>query len=123
MAKILVIDDDALMLELISQVLGAAGHTVVTHQRARRGVQQIGPEQPDLLITDIFMPEVDGLEIVKRAHEARPDMPIIAISGGSTLDQSDYLPVAEAFGAASIIQKPFRPAELVALVSRLLAEA
>src|SRR5947209_8774332 len=123
MAKILVIDDDPVMLRVITLTLEATGHAVLTYQKARRGLDHVGREHPDLLITDIFMPEVDGLEIVRRAHALQPEMPILAMSGGSSLDQADYLEVAQTFGASSILAKPFRPAELVEMVSQLLEQA
>ena len=75
---------------------------------------------PDLLITDIFMPEMEGLETIREARARQPDLPIIAMSGFA-FEERDYLGIAEKFGAMATLRKPFRPAELIDLVDRLLA--
>jgi CheY-like chemotaxis protein len=75
------------------------------------------------LITDIVMPEMDGVETLRAARQLDPDLPILAISGGGSFDPKDYLGIAQAFGATAVLPKPFRPAELVEMVSRLLANA
>ena len=75
--------------------------------------------RPDLLITDIFMPEMEGLETIRQARALQPGLPIIAMSGFS-FEERDYLGVAEKFGALASLRKPFRPTELLDLVNRLL---
>ena len=120
MAKILVVDDDPAMRRATSRALEAAGHIVSVHPNGRGAVQDIEKEPPDLLITDIFMPEMEGLETIRAARARRPTLPIIAMSG-FTFDERDYLSIAEKFGAVASLRKPFRPAELIDLVNRLLA--
>ena len=120
MAKILVIEDDPAMRRAACRVLEGAGHAVTAYKNGRGAIEHIEKEAPDLLITDIFMPEVEGLETIRRARALCPAMPIIAISGFA-LDSADYLKVAEKFGAVASLKKPFRPAELLDLVSRVLA--
>jgi CheY-like chemotaxis protein len=66
------------------------------------------------------MPEMEGLETIREARARQPEMPIIAMSGFS-FDERDYLGIAEKFGAVASLRKPFRPAELIELVNRLLA--
>jgi len=122
MANILVIDDDPAMRRAASRVLKAAGHSVTAYEDGRRAVRHIEQEPPDLLITDIFMPEMEGLETIRELRKSRPELPIIAISG-SAPEGADYLSFAEKFGAVASLRKPFRPAELLALVSRVLAES
>jgi CheY-like chemotaxis protein len=122
MAKILVIDDEPGILRLAGLALEAAGHAVVAYADGRGAIEHIEREPPDLLITDIFMPAMEGLETIRQARDLRPEMPIIAITGVVFEDGGDYLEVAEKFGAVATLRKPFLPTELVELVSRLLAE-
>jgi CheY-like chemotaxis protein len=121
MAKILVIDDDPAMRRATGRALETAGHVVAVHENGRSAVRDIDKDPPDLLITDIFMPEMEGLETIRQARSRQPTLPIIAMSGFS-FEERDYLAIAEKFGAVASLRKPFRPAELIALVSRLLAE-
>jgi CheY-like chemotaxis protein len=120
MAKILVIDDDPAMRRVTSRALEAAGHVVAGHANGRGAVREIEKDPPDLLITDIFMPEMEGLETIREARARQPALPIIAMSG-FTFDAEDYLDIAEKFGAIATLRKPFRPAELIDLVDQLLA--
>jgi CheY-like chemotaxis protein len=121
MAKLLVIDDDPAMRRTVSRALKGAGHSVTVCENGRAAIRRIEKDAPDLLITDIFMPEMEGLETIREVRRLRPELPIIAMSGFS-FEGRDYLGAAEEFGAAASIRKPFRPAELLALVDRLLAQ-
>ena len=120
MANIVVIDDEPAMLRIAGRTLEAAGHVVAAFADGRRGIAHLRTEAPDLLITDIFMPEMEGLETIQAAHRLRPEMPIIAMSGVS-FGGGDYLRIAERFGAVATLKKPFRRSELLALVSSVLA--
>jgi CheY-like chemotaxis protein len=120
MARIIVIDDEPGVLRVACLVLEAAGHTVAAYPDGRGGIAHIEREPPDLLITDLFMPEMEGLETIRLARELQAEMPIIAISGVDFAG-GDYLEIAEKFGALATLKKPFRPADLVDLVARLLA--
>jgi CheY-like chemotaxis protein len=121
MARIVVIDDEAGMRRVTARALESVGHHVDVYADGRTGVDYIAKEPPDLLITDIFMPEMEGLELIRRVRALQTDMPIIAISGIS-IEGSDYLHIAEKFGAIASLRKPFRAAELIDLVARLLAK-
>lgn len=121
MATIIVIDDEQGIRRTVRRALQAAGHAVVTYANGSGGIAHLAKAAVDLLITDIFMPEVEGLEMIAKARELHPAMPIIAISG-LFFEGADYLPIAAKFGATATLRKPFRPAELNALVSSLLAE-
>ena len=121
MAHILVIDDDPVLRRVITLALEAVGHSVLRCENGRKAVAYLEHDHTDLLITDIVMPEMDGVETLRAARQLDPDLPILAISGGGSFDPKDYLGIAQAFGATAILPKPFRPAELVDLVSQLLA--
>jgi CheY-like chemotaxis protein len=121
MAKIVLIEDDPALLRVTRRGLTARGHAVVTFENGRGAIDHLQHEDPDLLITDIFMPEMEGIETIQRVRALKPDLPIIAISG-FMFGSEDYLEIAEKFGAIATLKKPFRPAELLELVSRLLSE-
>lgn len=123
MARIVVVDDEPAILRMSSRILRRAGHVVVTFDNGKRGIEHLQREGADLLITDIFMPEMEGLETVKLARTLRPGMPIVAVSGGGSMQIMDYLEFALRFGAAATLGKPFRPAELLDLVTSLLARS
>ena len=119
MAKILVIDDEPGMRVMVCRVLEAAGHAVVTFENGGGAIVHVMQEPADLLITDIFMPDVEGLETIREIGRLRPELPIIAISGVD-FDGGDYLGIARKFGAAATLRKPFWPADLLEVVPRVL---
>ena len=121
MAKIIVIDDEPDVLWIACMALESAGHSVVAYPDGRGGIEHIRREPPDLLITDIFMPEMEGLETIRQARDLQSEMPIIAMSG-VYFEGGDYLEIAAKFGAVATLKKPFRPAELLDLVTRLLVQ-
>ena len=98
-----------------------AGHSVLRCENGGKAIEYLAREEADLLTTDILKPEMDGLETVRAAKELRPDLPILAISGGGSFGPTDYLGIASAFGTTAVLAKPFLPADLVAMVERLLA--
>src|SRR5688572_22193063 len=121
MAKIVLIEDDPAVLRMTRRALAAGGHTVVAFENGRGAIDHLRRENPDLLITDIFMPEMEGIETIQQVRVLKPGLPIIAVSG-SMFGSGDYLEIAAKFGAVATLKKPFRPAELLELVSRLLIE-
>jgi DNA-binding NtrC family response regulator len=121
MAKIIVVDDEGGVRRATRHALQAGGYDVVEFDNGGGAIAHLVREPADLLITDIFMPETEGLETIRRARALRPAMPIIAISG-FFFESRDYLEMAEKMGAAASLKKPFRPVELLDLVARLLAD-
>jgi CheY-like chemotaxis protein len=120
MQKILIIDDDSLVRDTLLRILQRKGYEVLVAADGRQGVQVYRGENPDLVITDIIMPEKEGLETIREIRSTRADAKIIAISGGARLGNMDYLEMAGKLGASEIIAKPFDPSELITLVSRCL---
>jgi CheY-like chemotaxis protein len=120
MAKIFVIEDDPAMRRVTCRALQAAGYVIRAYENGRAAIGDIQSDPPDLLVTDIFMPEMEGLETIRETRAMWPHLPIIAMSGLS-FESNDYLGIAEKFGAVASLKKPFRPAELIDLINRLLA--
>lgn len=122
MARILVMDDDALVRHSLRAVLEAAGYDVIEAADGKAGLRLHGEQGADLVIVDIFMPEQDGLEVIRTLRTEIPRPKIVAISGGGRTARSDMLTVAAAFGASRTLRKPFEPRELLAVIRDLLGE-
>jgi CheY-like chemotaxis protein len=121
--KVLVIDDDILVRRTISRILQHGGYEVTLAEDGAKGVAKFRSERPDLVITDIIMPEQEGIETIIQLLRDNPAARIIAVSGGGRLGSMDFLTVANKLGAAAILRKPFEPAELLGCVERALAPA
>lgn len=117
--RILVIDDDRLMREYVRTILEQAGHVVRVEEDGRAALRAFTESRPDLVITDIFMPDEDGLRVIRRLRHAAPHAPIVAMSSGSTLVQGDYLTIARRLGAAAVLEKPFQPDALLETLARV----
>jgi CheY-like chemotaxis protein len=122
MARILVLDDEPSILLMIKKMLEKAGHEVETALNGREGMALFEKNRPDLLITDIIMPEKEGLETIFELRRKYPELKIIAISGGGRIDPYGYLPGAKLFGANMVFQKPLVQKEFIQAVSMLLNE-
>jgi DNA-binding response OmpR family regulator len=119
-AKVLLIDDDKLMGETTERMLARSGHTVVRVANGALGVEAFSSVQPDLVITDIVMPEQDGIETISRLLALAPTLPILAISGGGRTGNAVFLVAAKEAGAREVLAKPFRLDALLAAVDRCL---
>jgi DNA-binding response OmpR family regulator len=118
MRKILIIDDDSLVCDTIVRILERKGYQTLVAPDGLRGLILFRSERPDLVITDIIMPEKEGLETIREIHNERPEMPILAISGGGRIVNLDYLAMAGMLGAFETLAKPFDPGELLDCVAR-----
>jgi DNA-binding NtrC family response regulator len=121
MTKILVIDDDAIVRKTIVQLLEDDGYQVVSTDDGRRGMALFRSAQPDLVITDIFMPEQEGIQTISEMRKAKPEAKIIVMSGGGHMGNADFLKIALALGAIVAIPKPFDPDKLSTIVKGCLA--
>ena len=106
MARILIIDDDALLLESIELMLMASGHAVTTAADGRLAAQLFRAQTFDLILTDMVMPNREGIETVIAVHRDFPAVGVIAMSGG-VVGSSDYLRMAARLGAHRTLSKPF----------------
>lgn len=121
MKTILVVDDEAFMLDFVRRILERAGYRVVTAASADAGLAAFRGERPDVIVTDLIMPDKDGLELIQELRRADPKARIIAISGGGRSQYVNALDAAMAFGAREALRKPFLPDVLLDAVARALA--
>jgi len=130
MANILVVDDEVEVGAVIRRVLERAGHTVSVANNATAGLDAVVRQSPDVVITDVIMPKVNGVELIKVLRERYPGIRVIAISGGGSfgpvaykpdaISTHAYLAAAREAGAEVILTKPFDLTDLIAAVRRLL---
>jgi CheY-like chemotaxis protein len=121
--RILVVDDNEQLRRLTRLTLGLEGFEVVEASNGREAIQKFEAEPVDVVVTDLFMPEEDGLELIGRLRQFIPRVPIIAISGGGSLRNNASLQAAGMLGADDVLEKPFDPDDLAAMIRRVLAAA
>ena len=125
MAKILIIDDDISMRRTVSRILASAGHEVVEAQDGLEGVKLFRANRPDIVVTDIIMPNKEGIETILDLRGENSSTLILAISGGATNPLGsrvplDYLGLAKGLGADGVLAKPFRAADLLQEIDNLV---
>jgi CheY-like chemotaxis protein len=121
MAAILMIDDDAAVRRMARLSLERAGHDVAEASNGAEGARLFNSSTFDLVITDVFMPEMDGIETIRELRARHPSIRILAISGGGSARASGPLEDAHMLGADDVLAKPFDAARLVRAVDALLA--
>lgn len=117
MAKILIVEDEDELRNAIRRTLEMNGYDVVTAGEGRQALKLIGEEQPDLVLTDIFMPGMEGLETIQRLAGAHPGLPIVVMTG--SLDRL-FLDLGLKFGAVHGLSKPFSTDELLIVIDKSL---
>lgn len=122
MARVLLIDDDEDHRTLARRILEGVGHEVEEASDGADGLKRFGKRRPDLVLTDINMPGLNGHEVISALRVLHKDVPIIAISGGSAIPKDELLLKAAKLGAAEVIMKPFEFRQLVGAVSRALGK-
>ncbi|MGX9726434.1 MAG: response regulator transcription factor [Candidatus Electronema sp. VV] len=120
MRKILIMDDDVQILSLLSRSMELAGFAAATAVNGREGQRLLEKQPFDLVITDLIMPEKEGMETISYIKKHFPAMKIIAISGGGRIGPETYLPAALELGADMAFAKPFAMDELLNGVRGLL---
>ena len=116
----LLVDDDPDVRSVLRRVLESEGYRVDEAGDGRTATELYREHTPEVVITDIFMPEKDGLEVVRELRLLAPDAKIIAISGGGDNVETRMLGAATLFGAQRTLFKPIRPRELLSAVEELL---
>ena len=123
MVKILVIDDNDLVRASTRTILESEGYAVDEAGDGDVGIARATSSAPDLILTDIVMPNKEGIEMIRDLRSRGYDGPIIAMSGGGRLDATEVLDLAGKLGADACIAKPFKKAELLAKVKACLDSA
>lgn len=122
MAKILLIDDDEPVRAVTRRMLEGAGHRVIEARNGREGVELFSRHAVDLVVTDMIMPEQEGVETVRKLLDENRRVKIIAISGGGRAHFTGFLDVARALGAKHSLEKPYTKEQLLAAVDKVLAQ-
>ena len=115
-------DDDELLRGALRVVLEGAGYEVIEAADGDAGLRLQREQAADVVLVDIFMPERDGLEVIKALQAETPRPKIIAVSGGGKTGQIEVLRAAAAFGASRTLLKPFQPRELLTAIREVLGE-
>jgi DNA-binding response OmpR family regulator len=117
--RILVVDDNEDLRSVVQMLLQADGFEVAVAANGQQALVQHRAAPADVVVTDLFMPDKDGIETILELRRTSPGVKIVAISGWTSTQGSDYLRVAREIGAAATLQKPFDPAELSRVVRAL----
>jgi YesN/AraC family two-component response regulator len=116
----MIVDDEPHIQLALRQIVESAGHRVIEAGNGQDAIDLFGEFQPDLVITDVFMPHTDGIEAIRGIRRIAPDAKIIAISGGYVGNGWNYLDSVIVLGANVALQKPFTCSQLLAAIDRLL---
>ena len=120
MERILVIDDDVQVLNVLHLALVHEGYDVLKASNGKEGIKLHREDPVDLIITDLIMPEKEGIETIRELTAEFPKVKIIAISGGGRISSEDYLPMAKMFGAKRTLAKPIERNDLIRAVKEVL---
>ena len=120
MARILLVDDEEIVLRLFETVLELDHHDVTTARNGNGALRAIADASFDLVITDLVMPDKEGIETIIEMRHLRPELPIIAMSGGGRGSATDYLDMAAQLGARKTLAKPFSTQALLDAVHEVL---
>ena len=122
MPDILLIEDDAPLRQTLARLLSRSGYAVREAENGKVGLCLMGERAADLVVTDILMPEMEGIETIRHLRKRYPETRIVAISGGGRGDAHCYLKIARELGAQKTLTKPFFPYELLSALKELQAE-
>jgi len=120
--KVLIIDDDAALLRLMSMAFQAAGFQAIAADNGRAGIRMAGVHKPDLVVTDIVMPDIEGIGAIRAIKQGQRPPKVIAISGAGRTRGADYLSWARHLGADEVLAKPFRMSELMKISKTVIAK-
>ncbi|MFC1834834.1 response regulator [Thermodesulfobacteriota bacterium] len=120
MERILIIDDEVHVRETLRRILEKAGYEVMEAPDGEVGIKLYKEQPADLIITDMIMPEKDGMDTIMELRKDYPQIKIIAVSGGGKIGPYSYLMLAQRFGAEKILSKPVRRQKLLDTVREVL---
>ena len=122
MARILVVDDEAMLRGVVRKMLERNGHEVFDAADGALGIEAYRRLLTDIVLTDIVMPNKDGIQLIIELKKEFPNVRLIAMSGGARTSERDFLEVAKQYGVRQVLQKPFSRAELETAVVSVQAE-
>jgi DNA-binding response OmpR family regulator len=120
--SVLIVDDDPVLLGLMSAAFQAGGFKTRTADNGRRAVRMAETAPPDLVVTDIVMPEMEGIATLMELKKLHAPPRVIAISGQPSFRRKSYLKWAKTLGADAVLAKPFRMSEIVGLANKIVAD-
>lgn len=120
-AIVLVVDDDDRIRAAVSDILRQAGYVVIEGRDAKSAAELIKDRRIDVVLTDIFMPDGDGFEMIGEIRRRELEVPVVVMSGGSGLVPGNYLDFAARLGATEVLSKPFTATQLTGAISRALS--
>jgi CheY-like chemotaxis protein len=120
MSRILVIDDEAAVRKVIVRMLTSAGHEVTAAPDGAAGLRLWRETGADLVLTDLHMPEMNGVEVIRALRAAAPALPVIAMSGTGTTPEADLLQAVQQLGSIGVLGKPFSWEELLTVIAAAL---
>jgi len=121
MAKILLVDDDPVLTDELRTTLESRDHAVTTAPNGVAGLDQFDKSRFDFVISDIIMPDMEGIGMMLEMRRRRPGVKIVMMSGGGLLGRDEFLHAAGKLGAAATLRKPIDPDELLRLIDERLA--
>lgn len=119
--EVLLIDDDAAMRSMLVRAVTRAGYVVHEAADGREGLKILANHPVALVVTDIIMPDMEGVELILRMRKTHPNLPVIAMSGGGRMSPNGYLDVARACGATRTLAKPFDIEQLLEWMAEVIA--
>lgn len=122
MSKILLVEDEDAFRMILKQMLERDGHTVLPAANGRKALRLCIDGGIDLVVTDIVMPDMEGLETIREIRKQHPALKVIAMSGGGRIGAEDYLRIAGKLGADQTLVKPFSRTQLRAAISGVLPD-
>lgn len=123
MAGILIVEDDAELREMLALTLTRRKYTVMEAVNGKDAIVRFKPSITDLVLTDLIMPDEDGLKVIMKLRELKPSLKIIAISGGGKAGPGSYLNLAKALGADAVYSKPFSINDLISRIEEMIGVA
>jgi DNA-binding NtrC family response regulator len=113
MKRILVIDDDSAIREMLRELLTEQGYSVELAEDGEKAMELMQKDRFDLIITDIVMPEKDGISVIIHLMKQYPETKCLAMSGGGRISSKTYLNLADKLGASKTLEKPFELSEML----------
>lgn len=119
MAGILLVEDNEDLRSMLKQMLEKRNHKIIEASNGREAINKFKSVLTDLVITDILMPEQDGIQLIMELKKKKPELLIIAISGGGKIGPANYLDIARVLGADAVFTKPFNVNHLIEEVENM----